>query len=120
MPDTHSGPSAIMLALSKYIADTADRGLPAQVAEKTKHHILDPIAATVSGSRLAPGEAVQRYFATLGGTPEALICGTDIVTTAINAAMANAMFAHADETDDSHLTSRSHIGCGVVPTASRH
>lgn len=29
--------------------------------------------------------------------------------------MANAMLAHADETDASHLTSRSHLGCGVVP-----
>jgi 2-methylcitrate dehydratase PrpD len=39
------------------------------------------------------------------------------MTTVSNAAFANGMLAHADETDDSHKVSRSHIGCSTVPTA---
>jgi hypothetical protein len=31
--------------------------------------------------------------------------------------MTNAMMAHADQTDDSHAPSHSHLGCGVVPAA---
>lgn len=107
----------IMAALSGYISSASERALPAEVIEKTKHHVLDTLAAIVSGSRLPPAGPVLRYVDALGGTKEALVCGTSTVTTAVNAAMANAMLAHADETDDSHLTSRSHLGCGVVPAA---
>lgn len=103
--------------LSTYIAEAAAAALPDAVAEKTKHHILDTLAATISGVQLPAGQAILRFFAQQGGTAEAAICGTGLVSTAMNAAMANAMLAHADETDDSHLTSRSHLGCGVVPAA---
>ncbi|HSS64999.1 MAG TPA: MmgE/PrpD family protein [Gammaproteobacteria bacterium] len=108
---------SITAALSAYISGAAQRELTPEVSEKTKHHVLDTLAAVVSGSRLPPAEPVLRYVGSLGGTGEALVCGTSVVTTAINASMANAMLAHADETDDSHLTSRSHLGCGVVPAA---
>jgi 2-methylcitrate dehydratase PrpD len=35
----------------------------------------------------------------------------------MEAAMANGMLAHSDETDDSHAPSHSHPGCAVVPAA---
>jgi 2-methylcitrate dehydratase PrpD len=35
----------------------------------------------------------------------------------VNAALANGMLAHADETDDSHAPSRTHPGCAVIPAA---
>ncbi|MEM7406943.1 MAG: MmgE/PrpD family protein [Pseudomonadota bacterium] len=103
--------------LAAYIANATARPLDAAVVEKTKHHIVDTLAAAVSGRALPAGEALLKFFALQGGTPEATVFGTSMRTTAINAAMANAMLAHADETDDSHLTSRSHLGCGVVPAA---
>jgi 2-methylcitrate dehydratase PrpD len=53
----------------------------------------------------------------LGGTREAGIIGTRIVTTTLNAALANGTFGHADETDDTHPPTRSHPGTSVVPTA---
>ncbi len=111
------GSEPIIAVLSGYISGAVERKLPPEVSEKTKHHVLDTLAAVVSGSRLPPAVPVLRYVDSLGGTEEALVCGTSTVTTAVNAAMANAMLAHADETDDSHLTSRSHLGCGVVPAA---
>ena len=58
-----------------------------------------------------------KYARALGGTAEALVMGTSVETTAINAALANGMCAHADETDDSHLKARCHLGCSVVPAA---
>src|SRR6267143_353564 len=54
---------------------------------------------------------------TLGGTKEAFVVGTRIVTAAANAALANGMLGHADETDDSHSPSQTHPGCGVVAAA---
>jgi 2-methylcitrate dehydratase PrpD len=109
--------SPLMQQLSAYIAPALRRPLPAAVVEKTKHHILDTIAAMVSGSRLAPGIKAIAYVKTLGGVKEACVIGSNIITTAINAALANGMLAHADETDDSHAPSLTHPGCGIIPAA---
>jgi 2-methylcitrate dehydratase PrpD len=106
-----------MRELSAYIASALHRPLPPPVVEKTKHHILDTIAAMLSGSRLTPGRKAIAYAKTLGGVKEACVIGSKLVTTAVNAALANGMHAHADETDDSHAPSLTHPGCGIVPAA---
>jgi 2-methylcitrate dehydratase PrpD len=106
-----------MRRLSGYIASALRQPLPPAVIEKTKHHILDTIAAMVSGSHLAPGKKAIAYVKTLGGIKEACVIGSNIITTAVNAALANGMLAHADETDDSHAPSLTHPGCGIVPAA---
>ena len=106
-----------MRELSAYIASALRKPLPAAVVEKTKHHILDTIAAMVSGSRLTPGKKAIAYVKTLGGVKEACVIGSSVITTAVNAALANGMLAHADETDDSHAPSLTHPGCGIVPAA---
>jgi len=103
--------------LSAYIASALRRPLPPAVVEKTKHHVLDTIAAMISGSRLAPGMKAIAYIKTLGGVKEASVIGSNFITTAVNAALANGMLAHADETDDSHAASLTHPGCGIVPAA---
>jgi len=107
----------VMQRLSGYIARAPKRPLPAAVAEKTKHHVLDTIAAMVSGSRLPPGRKAISFAKTRGGTKEACVVGDGFLTTAENAALANGMLAHADETDDSHAPSLTHPGCGIVPAA---
>ena len=106
-----------MRRLSRYIAEAPRKALPPAVLEKTKHHILDTIAAMISGSRLLPGRKGISFVKTLGGTKEACVIGSRMLTTASSAALANGMSAHADETDDSHAPSLTHPGCGVVPAA---
>jgi 2-methylcitrate dehydratase PrpD len=103
--------------LARYLVEARTRVLPAGVAAAAKHRILDTLAAIVSGARLPPGEAAIRYVRALGGTPEACVATTDIVTTAVNAALANGMCAHADESDDFHPFTKAHPGCSVVPAA---
>jgi 2-methylcitrate dehydratase PrpD len=106
-----------MRELSAYIAQALRKPLPAAVVEKTKHHLLDTIAAMLSGSSLLPGKKAISFVRSLGGAREACVTGSRIVTTAANAALANGMLAHADETDDSHAASLTHPGCGIVPAA---
>jgi 2-methylcitrate dehydratase PrpD len=103
--------------LSEYIAGALARPLPDAVAEKARHHVLDTLAAMVSGSRLPPGVMAIGYAASLGGVPEASVVGASLRTSVVNAALANGMLAHADETDDSHAPSRTHPGCAVIPAA---
>ncbi|HZP77049.1 MAG TPA: MmgE/PrpD family protein [Pseudolabrys sp.] len=109
--------SPVTAALCDYVAGAADRELPPDVLAKTRLHTLDTIAAMISGSRLKAGVMAARYVDTLGGKPQATVAGTRMLTSSINAALANGMAAHGDETDDSHLRGRFHPGCGIVPAA---
>ena len=109
--------SSTMTAISKYIAESATKSPPEAVIKKAKHHILDTLAAMVSGAQLKPGSMAIDFMKTQGGTKEASIAASTIVTTAINAAQVNGTLAHADETDDTHQRARFHPGCVIVPAA---
>lgn len=103
--------------LSAYISRGSEAELPEKVIEKAKHHILDTLAAIVSGSNLKPGQLAIKYIQNQGGKEEAQVAASKVVTSAINAAFANGMMAHADETDDSHTKTLVHPGSAVVPAA---
>jgi 2-methylcitrate dehydratase PrpD len=112
-----SGPGATMNQLSAYMSAAGSRALPEEVSEHAKHHLLDTLAAMVSGSELVPGQAALRYARAHAGKGGATIVGSALAATPADAALANGIMAHADETDDSHNASRSHPGCSIVPAA---
>ncbi|MGZ9004614.1 MAG: MmgE/PrpD family protein, partial [Burkholderiales bacterium] len=103
--------------LAQYMAEARQRDLPPHVVQAANHRILDTLAAMVSGAHLKPGEMAIRYARSQGGVEEATVLTTDVRTSAVNAALANAMFGHADETDDFHPETKAHPGCAVVPAA---
>ena len=109
--------SPITAELSDYVASALKRPLADAVSERAKLHLVDTFAAMVSGSRLLPGKMAIAYVKSLGGKPKAGVVATRIVTSAANAALANGMFGHADETDDTHPLSLTHPGTSVVPVA---
>lgn len=115
--ETRSSPGDVTGRLARYMVAARDRDLPPDVVREAKHRILDTLGAIVSGARMKPGEAAIAFVRTQGGTPEASVITTDIRTTAINAALANGMFGHADETDDFEPVTKAHPGCAVVPAA---
>src|SRR5437870_10194115 len=117
-PDlTGQGMSAVMDKLSLYMSEASGRELPDEVIEKTKQHILDTVAAMISGSELTPGRAALQFAGAYGGKEVATVVASKIVCGPIEAALTNGMLAHADETDDSHAPSQSHPGCAIVPAA---
>ena len=103
--------------LSEFIASAQQRSFPAEVSAKTAHHVLDTLAASVSGARLEAGKRAIKYVSRMGGAPQASVIGCRLRSSVIETAFANAMMAHADETDDSHAPSLTHPGCAIVPTA---
>jgi 2-methylcitrate dehydratase PrpD len=120
MPDdpTHAADHLdITGKLSTYMSEAADRELPSDVEEKAKQHILDTIVAMVSGANLPPAQTALKFVQRYGGDPIATVVGSAVVCGPIEAALANGMRAHSDETDDSHSPSHSHPGCAVVPAA---
>ena len=94
--------------LARYMVAARSNELGPEVLLAAKHRILDTLGAIVSGAQLKPGEMAIRYIRTQGGTPEASVPATDIRTSAINAAFACGMFAHADETDDFEPITKAH------------
>ena len=106
-----------MRGLSDYVCGALAQTVPEDVLEKGRHHLLDTLAAMVSGSRLRPASWPSPMSRSLGGTPACTVIGTDCLTNPVNAALANGIMGHADETDDSHLVGRFHPGCGIVAGA---
>ena len=109
--------SPVMEKLSAYMAEARNRALPDNVVQETEHHILDTIAAMVSGSELAPGRMAIEFARAYGGEKIATVVASRVVCGPIEAAFANGMLAHSDETDDDFTTGGAHPGCAVVPAA---
>ena len=103
--------------LAAYMAQAREMQLAPHVAQAAKHRVLDGLAAIVSGSHLPAGEMAIHFARAQGGVAEATVLATDIRTSAVNAALANGMFAHADETDDFEPVTKAHPGSHVVPAA---
>jgi 2-methylcitrate dehydratase PrpD len=107
--------SPAMGTLSSYMSEAGARPLPDEVSEAAKFHILDTLAAMISGSELPAGRAALRFVRANGGGTIATVLCSNVLCDPIVAALVNAEMAHADETDDSHAPSVSHPGCSIVP-----
>jgi 2-methylcitrate dehydratase PrpD len=101
--------------LVRYMMAARSTSLPGAVMQKGKSHLLDSLAAVVSGSTLKPGKLGCQHAREQGAKEQCSILGTSFKTTPVLAAFANGMSGHADETDDSN--SQLHPGCAIVPAA---
>jgi 2-methylcitrate dehydratase PrpD len=99
------------------MSDAANHPLPPAVIEKAKQMILDTFAAMISGSELPPGRFAVNFARAYHGEGVSTVAGSNVVCGPIEAALANGMLAHSDETDDTHPPSQSHPGCSTVPSA---
>src|SRR2546430_7960490 len=91
--------SPLMATLSTYMAEAARRPLPDAVVEKTKHMILDTLAAAISGSELPPGKFAINFARSYGGERIATVAGSTGVCRPIEAALAHRLLAQSHETD---------------------
>src|SRR5579872_2106626 len=92
---TSAAPGKVMSELSAYMSAAATRALPEEVAEQAKYHVLDTIAAMISGSELPPGQAAQRYIREHGGNGPITVVGAALTAAPIDAALANGVMAHS-------------------------
>jgi 2-methylcitrate dehydratase PrpD len=108
--------SPVMTHLSGYMAAAAARSLPNEVTEHAKQHILDTFAAIISGSQLPPGRFAIAFARAHMGEKIATVAGSNVVCGAVDAALANGILAHSDETDD-YAPMGTHPGSAIVPAA---
>src|SRR5216683_7313651 len=109
--------SPVIEKLSTYMTEARNRELPEKALRETEHHILDTMAAMVSGSELLPGREAIKFARNYGGEKIATVVASEILCGPIEAALANGQLAHSDETDDDFTTGGAHPGCAVVPGA---
>lgn len=109
--------SAVTARLAGYMAEARGMALPGEVIERAKRHILDTIAAMVSGSQLEPGQKALAFARSYGGSSTSTIVADTATLGPIEAAMVNGTMGHADETDDTLAPGPWHPGCVVVPAA---
>ncbi len=109
--------SPVTAKLATYMSEAREHALPGEVVENAKYHILDTFAAMISGADLPPGRIALKFAAAHRGESVATVAASNIVCGPLEAAMANGMLAHSDETDDSHAPSHSHPGCATIPAA---
>src|SRR4029434_9632413 len=104
-------------SLSRYIVSDQAAQLPRAIIERARIHILDTIGAMISGSTLRPGKVAIDFVRGQSGPRDATVVATDLRSSPIFAALANAMTAHADETDDAHFPTVTHPGSVILPVA---
>jgi 2-methylcitrate dehydratase PrpD len=118
LPSNSTGKSgSVMAELSNYMSEARSKAIPHEVTEKAKQHVMDTLAAMISGSQLPPGRAAIRFARGYGSQGVATVVGSRVLCGPIEAALANGVLAHSDETDDSHARSGGHPGSAVVPSA---
>jgi hypothetical protein len=102
--------SPVMAKLSAYMSEARGRAIPAKVVEETKYHVLDTLAAMISGSELPPGRQALQFARAYGGGKVATIVASDALGGPIEAAIVNAALAQSDETDDNYSAGGAHPG----------
>ncbi len=86
--------------LAKWIVATRYEDIPAAAHEQAKKSILDYLGTAIEGGTTELGRIVLDFVREEGGHPHARVIGTDLRTSATNAAFANGALAHAEDFDD--------------------
>ncbi len=93
-------------------------GLPEATRVQTKKLVLDLVGVALAGYELMRFPKIfVGYLAEQGGKPEATAIGAPERLPATNAALANAVCAHALDMDDGHRYAALHPGVVVIPAA---
>src|SRR2546429_1423040 len=85
--------TSVMERLSRYMSEARSRALPDEVVEKTKQHVLDTLAAMISGSRLPPGRKALEFARSYGGREVATVVASNFLCGPIEAALTNGVLA---------------------------
>lgn len=101
-------------AVAQQVAAIRAGRLPAEVAERARHVLLDWMGVTIAGSAEPSARIAQRVAAAEGGAPLASVVGTRLRTSPQQAALANGVAAHALDYDDGNRWAGAHPSAPVV------
>ncbi|MDD1775420.1 MAG: MmgE/PrpD family protein [Methanobacterium sp.] len=99
--------------LADYIRSTSYDNLPESVITKTKDCLIDFMSVTLKGTKTKSAEAIKSIIKT-GDESTVISHGK---TSALDAGLANGIFAHSIDLDDGHRLAQIHPGASVIPAA---
>jgi 2-methylcitrate dehydratase PrpD len=91
--------------VAAFVVNTNYRDLPSEVVRLTKRTLLDGIGVTLAGSSEPVSVIARKYLDNMGGKPESTVIGTKLRIPASGAALANGISGHAQDFDDTQLSS---------------
>ena len=100
-----------------HIVSTEYDRLPPSAVHSAKRCILDCLGVAIAGYRSLGVAEVVNLFVELGGIQESKIWVYQKKVSALHAAFANSVMAHALDYDDSYRPGIVHPTCSVLPTA---
>ncbi|MBI4200038.1 MAG: MmgE/PrpD family protein [Chloroflexi bacterium] len=89
----------------EYLHHLTYEGIPPEVRQELRRCLLDGFAVMLAGSQAACAQVVHRYIEEGRMPGKATVLGTSLTTSASLAALANGVAGHADDYDDTQLSS---------------
>lgn len=100
---------------ARFVANTRYEDIGAEARDKARDCILDCIGVTIAGSAEPIAAPVTEYVEAVGGHPQCTIVGLGQKTSVTNAALANGVFGHVLDFDDTNQIFIGHGSVVVVP-----
>ncbi|HSR10523.1 MAG TPA: MmgE/PrpD family protein [Thermodesulfobacteriota bacterium] len=101
--------------LARFVEATHLESIPGAVVEKAKTLILNVVGSMLAGSTEKTGRIGVRLVREAGGAPHATVVGGGFKTSALMAALANGISAHATDQDDTDWATLAHPTVAVLP-----
>lgn len=101
--------------IAAFAAGTTYEALPREVVASVKLRVLDTLGIALAASTRGLGDAARELVAAEGGNQDASVIGSDLRTSARQAAFVNGTLAHSLDFDDTHLPSVLHPSASIVP-----
>jgi 2-methylcitrate dehydratase PrpD len=88
---------------ARFVTDLKYENIPEEVRTRAKRQILDVIGVALAGSTQPVGKIAANFVQRTGGTSDSTLWGTQLRSSAPQAAFANGVFSHATDYDDMWL-----------------
>ena len=109
-----SGPTRVV---TEFVANSTYDTLPVEIAERTKHLVLDGLACGLVGAQLPWSRVAVDAMLELEGEGPAAVWGWGKSTTPVTAALLNGTFVQGFELDDYHEMGPLHSASILLPAA---
>jgi 2-methylcitrate dehydratase PrpD len=91
--------------VAEFVAGLTYDSIPREVVERAKEAIVDGLGVMLAGSRAACSQILRRHIQELGVSGRATVIGGKLSVSAQFAALANGTSGHADDFDDTQISS---------------
>lgn len=103
--------------LARFVTGLGAEALPEAVLRYAKRLLLDSLGCQLAGSALPWSRACYETLRRTRSGQHATVVGSGLRLAPDDAAFLNALYCHANESDDTHLKSPTHPGQVAVPAA---